>query len=299
MKISQNTSHFTEISQELSIVLDKDIRFKASESIGGGCINQISKLTDEDRNHWLLKENLPQYLEMFIAEADGLKEIKSSKSIRVPEVYCHGMTKQSAYLLMEYIPLSSGSADAKTGQQLAQMHQYQATEFGWFRDNYIGTTPQSNKQHTLWIEFWKSQRLLPQLELAKNKGYPNSAYEDGLRLAESLSAFFNTYRPSASLLHGDLWGGNQAHDKAGNPVIFDPAIYYGDREADIAMTELFGGFSPQFYSSYNSHFQLDEGYATRKTFYNLYHILNHYNLFGGSYASQAASMTSRLLAEIK
>ncbi len=120
-----------------------------------------------------------------------------------------------------------------------------------------------------------------------------------MRLAESLSAFFNTYRPSASLLHGDLWGGNQAHDKAGNPVIFDPAVYYGDREADISMTELFGGFSPQFYSSYNSHFQLDEGYATRKTFYNLYHILNHYNLFGGSYASQAASMTSRLLAEIK
>ncbi len=299
MKISKNTPHFTEIAQQLSLTLDKEIRFKISESLGGGCINQISKLTDENGNHWLLKENHPQYIEMFIAEAEGLKEIKSSKSIRVPEVYFHGKNHKSAYLIMEYIPLSSGSANVKTGQQLAQMHQYQATKFGWFRDNNIGTTHQSNKQCSSWIDFWKSQRLMPQLELAKNKGYPNSAYEDGLRLVENLSVFFNTYRPSASLLHGDLWGGNQAHDKSGNPVIFDPAVYYGDREADIAMTELFGGFSPQFYSAYNNHYLLDEGYATRKTLYNLYHILNHYNLFAGGYASQAAGMTKSLLADIK
>ncbi len=294
-----NNSHLSEIAKQLSRTLNQELRFVSSETIGGGCINQISKLTDEDGNHWLLKENNPQYLEMFIAEADGLKEIKSSESIRVPEVYCTGKTQQSAYLLMEYIALSSGSANTKTGEQLAQMHHYKTSEFGWFRNNNIGTTPQRNEQHSSWIEFWKSQRLIPQLELAKNKGYPNSAYEDGLRLAGNLSVFFNTYQPLASLLHGDLWGGNQAHDKAGNPVIFDPAVYYGDREADIAMTELFGGFRSQFYSAYNAYYQLDDGYTTRKTLYNLYHILNHYNLFGGGYASQAASMTSSLLAEIK
>lgn len=182
MKISNNTPHLTKIAQQLSSSLDKGIHFKASELIGGGCINQISKLTDEDQNHWLLKENEPQYLEMFISESDGLKEIKSSKSIRVPEVYCHGKTSKSAYLLMEFIPLSSGNAGTKTGQQLAEMHQYQAKEFGWYRDNYIGTTSQCNKQYSSWISFWKSQRLVPQLELAKNKGYPKSAYEGGLRL---------------------------------------------------------------------------------------------------------------------
>jgi len=298
MKISINTSHFTEIAQHLSLTLDKDLCFKTSESLGGGCINQISKLTDQEGNHWLLKENHPQYLEMFVAEADGLNEINSSQSIRVPDVYCHGETQQSAYLLMEYIPLSSGSADAKTGQQLAQMHQYQAEKFGWHRENYIGTTPQSNQRHSSWIEFWKSQRLLPQLALAKNKGYPNTAYEDGLKLADNLSMFFSSYQPVASLLHGDLWGGNQAHDESGNPIIFDPAVYYGDRESDIAMTELFGGFSAQFYSAYNDCYPLDKDYSTRKNLYNLYHVLNHYNLFGGSYASQAASMAKRLLAEI-
>ncbi|WP_299878184.1 fructosamine kinase family protein [uncultured Cocleimonas sp.] len=298
MKISINTLHFLEITQQLSLTLDKDLCFKTSESVGGGCINQISKLTDQEGNHWILKENHPQYLEMFIAEAEGLQEIKSSQSIRVPDVYCYGETQQSAYLLMEYIPLSSGSADAKTGQQLAQMHQYQAEKFGWHRGNYIGTTPQSNKLHSSWIEFWKSQRLLPQLVLAKNKGYPNNAYDDGLKLADNLSTFFTTYQPIASLLHGDLWGGNQAHDESGNPIIFDPAVYYGDRESDIAMTELFGGFSAQFYSAYNDCYPLDKDYSTRKNLYNLYHVLNHYNLFGGSYASQAANMTKSLLAEI-
>ncbi len=299
MKISNHQTHLKEIAQQLSHTLGTDISFKNAESIGGGCINQISKLTDENQNYWLLKENHPQYLDMFLAEADGLKEIKSSKSIRVPDVYCHGVTQQNAYLLMEYISLSSSGADAKTGKQLAQMHQHQASEFGWYRDNNIGTTSQTNKQHSSWVAFWQSQRLIPQLMSAKNNGYSNSAFEDGLRLAENLSVFFNSYQPKPSLLHGDLWGGNQAHDNAGNPVIFDPAVYYGDREADIAMTELFGGFSSQFYSSYNDYFQLDEGYATRKSLYNLYHILNHYNLFGGGYASQAASMTRSLLAEIK
>jgi len=299
MRISDNNSYLNEIALKLSETLGNSIIFKNTESLGGGCINQISKLTDENQNYWLLKENHPEYLEMFIAEADGLKELESSGVIRVPTVYCYDVTAKSAYLLMEYIGLSSGSGDRKTGEQIAQMHQYQAKNFGWFRDNNIGTTVQANQQNLSWIDFWKNQRLLPQLELAKNKGYSHSAYQDGLRLADNLSVFFNTYQPIASLLHGDLWGGNQAHDEASNPVIFDPAVYYGDRESDIAMTELFGSFSNEFYSAYNEYFKLDEGYPTRKTLYNLYHILNHYNLFGGGYASQAESMTKKLLAQLR
>jgi fructosamine-3-kinase len=297
MKISKNTPHFTEIAQQLSSVVDRDVEFVRSESIGGGCINQISRLTDSNGSDWLLKENHPTYLEMFAAEADGLAEIQSSKTIRVPEVYCHGKTQQSAYLVMEYIELSSASANARTGEQLAQMHRHVMPEFGWFRDNYIGTTPQPNKQYSSWIEFWKNQRLLPQLELARNKGFSKNDYESGVRLAENLGVFFDTYQPQASLLHGDLWGGNQSQDDMGNPVIFDPAVYYGDREADLAMTELFGGFSAQFYSAYKDCYPVDEGYSTRKTLYNLYHILNHFNLFGGAYASQAKTMINNLLYE--
>lgn len=134
--------------------------------------------------------------------------------------------------------------------------------------------------------------------MALANGYAKQAYDDGLKLAESLDGFFSGYQPIASLLHGDLWGGNQAQDTQGNPVIFDPAVYYGDREADIAMTELFGGFSTSFYTAYNACFEMDKGYKVRKRLYNLYHILNHYNLFGASYQGQAASTTRRLLAEL-
>jgi len=144
------------------------------------------------------------------------------------------------------------------------------------------------------MKWWEKLNCL----LALKKGYSRIDYDNGLTLCDRLDHFFTSYEPLPSLLHGDLWSGNQAHDADGNPVIFDPAVYYGDRETDIAMTELFGGFSSDFYIAYNEHFALDEGYATRKTLYNLYHSLNHYNLFGGGYASQAAAMTKRLLAEI-
>jgi fructosamine-3-kinase len=286
------------IADNISQTLHTTVQFKQLENLSGGCINQVSKATDTKGKSWLIKENSPQLLEMFIAEAEGLKEIHNSQSIRCPEVICYGETAQHAYLVLEYIPLSHQNGNASTGKKLAQMHQYQEKTFGWHRDNTIGATAQSNQQATSWVEFWKQQRLLPQLRLALNKGYSQNDYHNGIILSDKLEVFFSNYQPIASLLHGDLWAGNQAHDIDGNPVLLDPAVYYGDREADIAMTELFGGFSADFYSSYNQYYALDAGYSTRKTLYNLYHTLNHYNLFGGGYASQAANMTKRLLAEV-
>lgn len=286
------------IADNISQTLNTTVQFKQLENLGGGCINQVYKATDIKGKRWLIKENSPHLLDMFIAEAEGLKEIHKSQSIRSPEVICYGETPQSAYLVLEYITLSHQSGNASTAKKLAQMHQYQGEIFGWHRDNTIGATLQSNQQSTSWIEFWKQQRLLPQLQLALNKGYSQNDYDNGLILCNKLDGFFSDYQPKPSLLHGDLWGGNQAHDINGNPVLFDPAVYYGDRETDIAMTELFGGFSADFYASYNEYYPLDAGYSTRKTLYNLYHALNHYNLFGGGYASQAASMTKRLLAEV-
>ena len=286
------------IADHISHTLNTTVQFKQFEILGGGCINQVSKVTDTKGRHWLIKENSPYLLDVFIAEAEGLSEIQNSQSIRCPKVVCYGETAQSAYLVLEYITLSHDGGNAKTGEKLALMHQYQGKIFGWYRDNTLGETPQSNQESISWIEFWSQQRLLPQLRLGLKKGNPQSDYDNGLKLCDKLSVFFSNYQPIASLLHGDLWGGNQAHDLEGNPVIFDPAVYYGDRETDIAMTELFGGFSADFYSSYNDCYVLDDGYSTRKTLYNLYHALNHYNLFGGGYASQASSMTKRLLAEV-
>ncbi|MCK5895788.1 MAG: fructosamine kinase family protein [Cocleimonas sp.] len=293
-----HTKKLITIAENMSDTLQKSVQFKQIESINGGCINQVSKVSDEQGNQWLIKENNPQLLDMFIAEAHGLNEIRKSQTIRCPTVVCYGATQQSAYLVMEYIVLSQGAGDALTGKKLAQMHAYQSKIHGWHSDNTIGTTPQSNHQSNSWSTFWKKQRLMPQLERAKKKGYASRDYDNGIKLSEQLAVFFSDYQPPPSLLHGDLWGGNQAHDEQGHPVIFDPAVYYGDRETDLAMTELFGGFNASFYAAYNEYYPLDVGYSIRKTLYNLYHTLNHYNLFGGGYASQAASMTNKLLAEL-
>jgi fructosamine-3-kinase len=181
------------------------------------------------------------------------------------------------------------------GRALAALHRVTAHEHGWSRDNTIGATPQANAPCGDWAEFWRERRLGFQLRLAAANGH---RLAQGERLMEKLPAFFSGYRPAPSLLHGDLWAGNAAATAAGEPVVFDPAVYYGDREADMAMTELFGGFPRSFYEAYGSEYPLDAGYAVRRDLYNLYHVLNHLNLFGGGYRSQAERMIGQLLARI-
>ena len=147
------------------------------------------------------------------------------------------------------------------------------------------------------MDFWQKQRLGYQLDLAATNGAPATLIDGGRRLQEGLAAFYRDYRPTPSLLHGDLWGGNWAADEIGRPVIYDPATYYGDREADLAMTELFGGFEPAFYSAYQAHSPLADGYELRRDLYKLYHMLNHLNLFGGGYLSSCENLIDQLLAE--
>ncbi len=298
------SGNWHDIEIHLSNIKKRPIRFTKKESISGGCINQAWKVTDNHNDQYFIKINSPALEEMFVIEAESLKQIEQSNSIRVPRVLAYGSNPEFSYLVLEYIPLKSPLNQKELGKQLAQMHQatnpleQESNQFGWRKNNYIGSTPQSNQYHKQWISFWKNERLLYQLNLARNKGYSTKAYDAGLKLAESLALFFTDYHPKPSLLHGDLWGGNCASDMDDNPVIYDPAVYYGDRETDIAMTELFGGFSADFYSTYNDCYALDSGYKTRKNLYNLYHILNHYNLFGGGYARQAEKMTKQLLAEV-
>ena len=239
---------------------------------------------------------------MFEAEFEGLEEISRSNTIKVPQPLCVGKSAGSAYIVMEHLPIhgthghdSRGGSNASLDQlgiDLASMHQIKHDQFGWHRNNTIGSTPQINDLSYSWVDFYRVHRLGFQYRLAAE------LLTRGELLMSQLDQFFTDYHPQASLLHGDLWSGNYAIEDSGQPVIFDPAVYFGDREADIAMTELFGGFSPRFYSAYNDAFPLDSGYNTRKTLYNLYHILNHLNLFGGGYSSQAEHMTEQLLSEV-
>jgi len=164
-------------------------------------------------------------------------------------------------------------------------------------NNHIGATPQSNDWQYSWSDFWREQRLGYQLDLAASNGYGGKLQTLGKQLLMRFPSLID-HAPVPSLIHGDLWGGNMSFDSNAQPVIYDPATYYGDREAEIAMTELFGGFSADFYAAYQDAWPLDQGYAARKTLYNLYHILNHLNLFGGGYLGQAQGMMERLLAEV-
>jgi fructosamine-3-kinase len=237
----------------------------------------------------------------FEAEAAGLRELSEARALRVPEVLALQVAGPEAALVLEWIDFGSPTArsEALLGRQLAAMHEVVGAQFGWHRDNTIGRTTQRNDPSTDWPQFFGTRRLGFQLDLAERNRLDPRVIERGRRVADSCHAFFAGYRPRPSLLHGDLWGGNWAMEqRSGAPVIFDPAVYYGDRETDLAMTRLFGGFGPAFYAAYSEAQPLDAGADTRRTLYNLYHVLNHYNLFGGSYGAQAAGMIDRLLAEL-
>lgn len=264
-------------------------------ALGGGCINQAFRLSDGKRN-FFIKTNRADRLSMFEAEAAGLEEILAAQCLRAPRPVCSGIAEGQAFLALEYLDLNGQGSGAEMGRQLAALHRKTAPQFGWKRDNTIGSTPQHNPWTDNWIEFLREHRFGCQLTLAAHNGLGGRLQSLGEELMARLADFFPGYTPVPSLLHGDLWGGNAAFTPSGEPVIFDPAVYFGDREADLAMTELFGGFDSDFYAAYREAWPLDPGHSTRKTLYNLYHILNHANLFGGSYIAQAETMAQRLLA---
>jgi fructosamine-3-kinase len=234
------------------------------------------------------------------AEAEALRELTAANAVRVPAVLGFGTSGDRAFLALEWIEFGPAAAgtEARLGEQLARLHRTTASRFGWHRDNTIGATPQRNDWATDWVDFFARQRLGFQLDLVERSGQGGRWLERGRALCGGVARFFSGYTPQPSLLHGDLWGGNWAADASGAPVIFDPATYYGDREADLAMTRLFGGFGPRFYAAYEAAWPLDRGVDARRELYNLYHVLNHLNLFGGGYRTQAERMIERLLAEI-
>lgn len=285
---------WTEIARTIARATGQEFAIAKIDSVSGGCINQGYKISS-DRRKYFVKLNDASQVEMFIAEAIGLKQMYATGSIAVPQPICYGTVESSSYIVLGWLDLGRGSAKSyrEMGRQLAAMHRKGTAEsFGWERNNTIGSTPQINIQNDNWADFFAEQRIGYQLKLAKRRG---ASFPDTKRVVEAVRNRLVDRKPEASLVHGDLWSGNAAIASDGSPVILDPATYYGDRETDIAMTELFGGFPNAFYDGYNEAWQLDSGYQQRKSIYNLYHVLNHFNLFGGAYANQAKRIIGQII----
>ncbi len=263
--------------------------------VSGGDISAAWRLSTRDGDLFI-KTGPLSAAEMFAAEAEGLAEIASTASIAVPELVSCGQSATGVFLALEWLELGRADATAECclGEQLASLHQTSETRFGWHRDNTIGLTLQENAWNEDWVEFFREHRLAFQLSLAAQNGFGGELQELGARLLKRLPVYFDKEQPTASLLHGDLWGGNWGCCN-GRPVIFDPAVYYGDRETDLAMTRLFGGFGSSFYDAYEAVWPQREGQRERQHLYQLYHVLNHLNLFGSGYLGGAIELIRKVL----
>lgn len=271
-----------------------------SVRVGGGSISAAWAMHG-DGESCFVKTNGASFAANFAAEADGLAALGRAAVPRSLTFTARGVVGATAFLALEHLdlrPLDAASGHL-LGGQLAQLHRHAGEAFGWPSDNFIGASPQRNTSHPSWPHFFAEQRLRPQLELAARNGMDGTLRKTAESVAANIGGLFVDYQPRPSLLHGDLWSGNAAALPDGTPVIFDPACYHGDREADIAMAELFGGFPGSFYAAYRAAWPLDDGYETRKTLYNLYHVLNHFNLFGAGYLGQARRMIEQLNRELR
>jgi fructosamine-3-kinase len=283
-----------QLGEAISEASGESFAVRSITAVSGGCINDACIVADGARRYFV-KTNTSDRLAMFEAEAAGLRELTAANALRVPQAVRAGVAADTAFLALEYLDLGGQPDAIRLGHGLAALHRVSGAQFGWSRDNTIGATAQINTAGIDWCEFWRERRLRPQFERAYRNGHLRPR-DEGEALLDRVPELLAGHRPSPSLLHGDLWGGNVAGLTDGTPVVFDPAVYYGDREADVAMSELFGGFAPAFYAAYDEAWPLDAGYAQRKHLYNLYHLLNHLNLFGGGYLAGVRSCIKRLLA---
>ena len=285
------------LAAALAAALGHGVSAKPESAVHGGSINKCLRWQTA-RGAVFVKRAHRDSIAMFEAEADGLARLRQAGSLRVPDTLALGSSEDEAFLVLEWLDLvePDPASEEKFAEALAWQHRNRAQAHGLERDNFIGATAQRNDVSDDWVTFWRERRLLYQLDLAARNGHSGRLQDRGRQLAGVMDVFFASYRPAASLLHGDLWGGNRGALADGTPVVFDPAVYCGDRETDIAMTTLFGGFGPRFYSAYAATWPLDQAAGTRRALYNLYHVLNHLNLFGESYREKAEGLIDRLLA---
>jgi protein-ribulosamine 3-kinase len=278
-------------------------KIKSFASLSGGCISDAFKITINDNSNFFLKYNSSISNDMFIKEANGLKELVKANAIRIPKVL--GFDKD--YILLEHVQTGNKNLPTEKlrqsgknffeqfGRNFAKMHKYTSDNYGFYEDNYIGSNLQKNIPYELekndWVSFYFNKRILFQFKLAEMLGNSTEELRKGIsRLENVIQEIIGGSDERPSILHGDLWSGNYMVDENGSPVLFDPAVYYGNREADLGMTKLFGSFNSEFYSTYHEEFPLKDGYEYRENIYKLYHVLNHLNLFGGGYYHQAISL---------
>ena len=285
--------------EKLTEQLSSKLSFKVypkPQPVSGGSISATWRVSS-DSGFIFVKTDAKHFLE---AEMKGLVLLGKSNTVRVPKVLAFDTIGGQSYLATEWLDFVPNNKESESllGGYLAQLHRCEHDHFGLCHNNFIGRTPQENIWTASWPEFYRDYRLQPQFSLATENRFNGVLLKLGSRLCERIDDFFDHEPVQVSLLHGDLWGGNWGTIFNGEPVIYDPAVYWGHREADLAMTELFGGFSDVFYRAYQEAWPTSELYPIRRDLYNLYHVLNHLNLFGGAYYSNAVGLINRLLKAI-
>lgn len=273
------------ISEEISKNLDIDFICDDIRPIKTESSHQTFRITD-GRQRFFVKTNEAHYLTNFKAESDGLEHLQKAKIFKVPTVICSGVVEQKAFLVLEFLTLTEGNAENwyQFGHLLAQQHKNQTQNmYGWQEDNFIGLSPQPNQWQKKWCHFFAEQRIGFMLQLLAEQGQHLADID---KVVNTVKNLLTGYLPTSSMLHGDLWIGNCGFHK-NNPAIYDPALYFGDRETDIAMSELFGRLPDSFYQGYQDTWPMDVGYEYRKPVYQLYHLLNHSLMFGGHYLQSA------------
>lgn len=267
------------------------------DHVSGGDICQAFKLKS-GRELFFVKRLPTARRSILEAEFNSLQVLRKTGEVKVPEPLLTGTIDRWSYLVLEFLELRHRSdlSDEKLGTQLAALHGHVSESFGWQEHNWIGLTNQPNHSADDWTAFFKRERLAHQIKLLERQVPAPGLMQACATLLERFDAIMAGHQPAPSLLHGDLWGGNYGALNDAAPVIFDPASYYGDRETDLAMTRLFGGFGPAFYAAYEAAWPLPEGVDVRQDLYQLYHVLNHANLFGTGYVQQASRLIDRILS---
>ena len=283
------------IEYQISRVSQVEFEIISKNSVAGGDINQAFHLVGRDKSFFVKLNRIDLY-DMFLQESISLREIESTGAITTPQVVFVGEHQQYSFLVLEYLSLLQRGNISTFAISLAKMHQTTNCQFGFQANNYIGKTPQINHWNESWGEFFCNQRLEFQIGLLLDKKPTTELFENWKTLKKLLLAYFNNHQPVPALVHGDLWQGNYGFNRAGKPLLYDPACYYGDHEVDLAMLELFADPGKDFFVNYKKIHNVEVGYKFRKKIYNLYHILNHANLFGGSYLAQSYSRISELIS---